>query len=346
MSHRVLIVYNEPVLPEDHPDADSEHEVLMTAECASKNLAEIGYDVRQVGFNHDPSVLIQAVRDYHPDVVFNLFEGAADHGQTEAYAAGILEWLGVPYTGSRPHTLALARCKHMVKPMLQGAGLPTAPFLVVRELPVPACPIPWPVIVKPAMEDASVGVDQGSVVSDQPALEARVALLLEKYRGPVLVEEYIPGREMVVAVTEVPTVRFLPITEFLLAQFTRDYPGHWPIITYNTKWVPGTDEYEKIDAEFGAQLPPEVTAQLQQLALRAFRLLECRDYARVDFRLRPDGQPFILEVNPNPDVREGTGMANSLNAAGIPYRDFVVDLVNTALRRGAAAPAPAVAPKG
>jgi D-alanine-D-alanine ligase len=334
MSYRVLVLYNEPVLPADHPEYEAEFEVVATAECAANAITTAGFDVRMAGCCRDPEAIVRAVREHQPDVVLNLFEGSADHGQTEAYAAGILEWLRVPYTGSRPHTLTLARCKHLAKQLLRGAGLPTAPFMVVHKLPMPPCTVPWPAIVKPAMEDGSVGVDQGSVVTNTEDLEARVTMLLERYGGPVLVEEYIPGREIVIAITEVPTIRFLPITEFLVADIAKAFPNQWPIMTYDCKWTPGTEDYEKIDVEFGAQFPADVTAELHDLALQAYRLLECRDYARVDFRLRPDGRPFILEVNPNPDVREGTGMANSLDAMAIPYRDFMVDLLHTALRRG------------
>src|SRR5205807_9704492 len=118
----------------------------------------------------DPSALLARVKKRRPDVVFNLFEGLADNYDTEAHVAGLLEWLELPYTGCPYQTLAMARRKHVTKLLLQGAGLPTAPFYVVTELPVPENPLGWPVIVKPADQDASIGLDQGSVVTDAQKL--------------------------------------------------------------------------------------------------------------------------------------------------------------------------------
>src|SRR6516162_10244047 len=162
---RVLVLYNEPVLPADHPDADSEHEILYTTDVVAGHLTEAGFDVTRLGVSRDPSALLTGLRRAKPEVVFNLFEGLADHYGTEAYAAGLLEWLGLPYTGCPFQTLCLARSKHLTKHLLQGAGLPTAGFFIVEALPVPECPLEWPVIVKPAEQDASVGLDQGSVVT-------------------------------------------------------------------------------------------------------------------------------------------------------------------------------------
>src|SRR6202035_5287419 len=125
--------------------------------------------------------LLDGLRRRRPDVVFNLFEGTADHGTTEAYVAGLLDWLHLPFTGSPFHTLCLARSKHLTKHLFQGAGLPTPAFFVVEELPVPECNLEWPVIVKPALQDASVGLDQGSVVTVQQGLNDRVASLLHSY---------------------------------------------------------------------------------------------------------------------------------------------------------------------
>src|SRR5262249_16858271 len=150
-----------------------------------------------------------------PAVVFNLFEGNLDNAATESYVAGLLEWHGVPFTGSPMHTLSLARAKHLTKPLLRGAGLPTADFMVVDELPVPPCDLDWPVIVKPAQQDASVGLDQESVCTNQSQLEQRVRYILETYGAPVLVEEFIDGREFNVALVELPDLHYLPPAEIV-----------------------------------------------------------------------------------------------------------------------------------
>ena len=172
---RVLILFNEPTLPLDHRDAASEHEITETVGHVETTLKAAGFAVSRLGVNHDAASLVAGVRKARPDVVFNLFEGLPDWGDTEAIAVGVLEWLGVPYTGCPFQPLALARLKPLTKHLLRGARLPTPDFLVVDHLPVVDCPLAWPVIVKPSNQDASVGLDQGSVVTSQEELARRVA---------------------------------------------------------------------------------------------------------------------------------------------------------------------------
>jgi D-alanine-D-alanine ligase len=324
-------LYNEPVLPEDHPDAESEHEILFTAEAVERALAEAGYQVERLAVCRDPATLVEGVRSHRPDVVFNLFEGLANFADTEAHAASVLEWLGVPFTGSPYQTLCLARNKPLTKYLLRGAGLPTAAFIVVEDLPAPLCPLSWPVIVKPAAQDASVGLDQGSVVTEQRGLEERVAYLLEAYGPPVLVEQFMRGREFNVGVIEAPDLKALPVSEIL---FVDKDPDFWPLVTYDAKWKPGTRDYEATPPRYPARVSPRLEAKLSDLAKQAFRLLGCRDYARVDFRCSPGGKPFILEVNPNPDFSPLAGLSGGLQSAGMTHAQFTVDLVQRAIARG------------
>jgi D-alanine-D-alanine ligase len=328
---RVLVLYNEPVLPEDHPDAVSEHEILETVDAVHEHLKAAGYGVTLLGVGRDPAALLTGLRQQRPDVVFNLFEGLADVGHTEAHVAGLLDWLGVPFTGCPHAALCLARDKHVAKYLLRGAGLPTPEFFVVEELPVPDCPLEWPVIVKPANQDASVGLDQGSVVGDPLRLGERVAALLTAYGPPVLVEQYVPGRELNVGLIEAPDLRALPASEIL---FRQEGPGYWPIVTYDAKWRPGSRDYEATPPRYPAEVAPRLRAKLAALACRAFRALGCRDYARVDFRVRPGGRPYILEVNPNPDFSPAAGLAGGLASAGLTHAQFTVQLVERALARG------------
>ena len=328
---RVLILYNEPILANSHPDADSEYEIHHTVEEVQKNLLEAGHDVRQLGVCRDPSVLLNGLNQEQPDVVFNLFEGLADHYETEAHVAGILDWVGVPYTGCPFHTLAMARNKPLTKYLLQGAGLPTPGFFVVHELPILKCPLEFPVIVKPAAQDASVGLDQGSVVTNMEDLVKRAAHLIENYGPGVLVEEFIRGRELNVGLVEMPDLRVLPISEIL---FVDKDPSFWPIVTYDAKWKPGSRDYESTPPLYPAPVAPRLAERIADLSRKAFQLLGCRDYARVDFRLRPNGKPYILEVNPNPDFSPLAGLAGGLQSAGVTHSQFTLELVQAALLRG------------
>jgi len=328
---RVLILYNDPVLPRDHPDAESEHEVLVTVAVVHSELTQAGHEVTRLAVGRNPSVLLAGLREIRPDVVFNLFEGSADDGSTETVVAGMLEWLGVPFTGCPAHAISLARNKALAKILLRGAGLPTPDFFVLTEPAVPHCPLDWPVIVKPATQDASVGLDQGSVVTDPAALQKRVACLLERYGPPVLVEKFLDGREFNVALVEALDYRFLPISEI---RFVGDHADLWPIVTYDAKWKRGSREDLATPPHYPADLDDAMMQTLQSVALRAFHLFGCRDYARADIRLGPSGQPYILEINPNPDYNPDAGLTGGLASLSVTHAQFTADLVRTAWTRG------------
>jgi D-alanine-D-alanine ligase len=326
----VLILFNQPLLPPDHPDSASEHTIVEIAEAMTGILAEAGFRVRRLGLGQDPTTLWSELHKRRPDVVFNLFEGNLDDTETESYVCGLLQWSGVPFTGSPLPTLSLARAKHLTKFLLRGAGLPTADFFTVDQLPVPACALEWPVIAKPARQDASVGLNQDSVCSDQDQLEQRVQYLLATYGAPVLVEEYIRGREFNVAVLQLPELQYLAPAEII---FPEERPGYWPILTYDGKWKPGTPEYDVSPPKYPADISPALARKLGNVAVKAYRLLGCRDYARVDFRMKANGRPYILEVNPNPEISAYAGFAGCLGAAGILHSEFIVRLIQQALAR-------------
>jgi D-alanine-D-alanine ligase len=329
-SIKVLIVHNKPVLSDDHPDAESEHEVLGTVQSVRTILKGAGYRTEVLGVGNDPAILISQLRRNRPDVVFNLFEGLADLGGTEATVAGILDWYHVPYTGCPHSTLCIARNKALTKHLLRGAGLPTADFYVVESLPAPENTLSWPVIVKPATQDASVGVDQGSVVTDAARLNERIEYILEHYGPPVMVEEFIAGREFNVALIEAAELRGLPISEIL---FVDQEAGHWPIVTYDAKWKPGCREYETTPPRYPAEISPRLEERLLHISMKVFRLMGCRDYARIDFRVKPPSRPYILEVNPNPDFSPHAGLAGGLVSAGVTHEQFTIELVRHALAR-------------
>jgi D-alanine-D-alanine ligase len=327
----VLVLYNHPLLPGDHPDADSEHSIVEIALKMAEILeSEGGFRTVLLGLKQDPTVLWTELRRRKPAVVFNLFEGNLENTDTESYVAGLLQWHGVPYTGSPMHTLSLARAKHLAKPLLRGAGLPTADFMVVSQLPVPTCNLEWPVIVKPAQQDASVGLDQESVCTNQLQLEQRVRYILETYGAPVLVEEFIHGREFNVALVELPELEYLPPAEIV---FPPEKPGFWPILTYDGKWNPGTDDYDVTPPKYPADISARMAERLGTIAMQAYRLLGCKDYARVDFRMKPNGKPFILEVNPNPEISADAGFGGCLGSAKMSYEQFIVRLIRHAMNR-------------
>lgn len=327
---RAVILYNEPTLPADHPDADSEHEIIYTVDETEKMLVASGYEVERLGAHVDPGRIISGLRELEPDVVFNLFEGVPEMSTTEAFAAGLLEWMGIPYTGCPFQCLVMARDKPLTKRLLQSARLPTPKFALIDRLPAKANRLGWPVIVKPACEDASVGVSQASVVTTDDDYRERVEYVFEEFGPPALIEQFIPGREFNIALYESPKLTVLPPYEYT---FTK--ANEWGIITYDSKWNTESKDFEATPPDYRPKIDPAVHKKLNRIAKKAYQLLGCRDLARVDVRVTPEGKPFIIEINPNPDFSPVGGLADCLETADLTLQVLAAQMVTNALERGA-----------
>ncbi|VTR94567.1 d-alanine--d-alanine ligase : D-alanine--D-alanine ligase OS=Singulisphaera acidiphila (strain ATCC BAA-1392 / DSM 18658 / VKM B-2454 / MOB10) GN=Sinac_6202 PE=4 SV=1: Dala_Dala_lig_C [Gemmata massiliana] len=331
----VLILYNEPVLPADHPDAGSEHDILDTVNDTFKVLKAAGFETTKLGINYDPQPLLDVLKKARPDAVFNLFEGIATQTSTEVSVAALLEWLNVPFTGCPSPALALGRDKIRTKHILAATGIPTPDYAIIDALPVPLWVHAWPAIVKPAYQDASVGINQESVVTSQEQLEARVVHVLATYGPPVLVERYVSGREFHVNMIEDPGAApnapplVLPLAEIA---FKNDRPGKWAVYTFIAKWDEHSDEYQSAPLRAPVTIPADDFARLAVIAQRSFRALQCRDYARIDVRMDTDGNFYVLEVNPNPYLNS-LALVNGLLAIGRTHEELLVKLTTAALLR-------------
>lgn len=339
MPPRVLVLYNEPVLPASHPDAGAEHDILDTLADTYKILAAAGFATRKLGINHDPRPLLDELRDHPADAVFNLFEGIPTQPGTEVSVAALLEWLNVPFTGCPSPCLSVGRDKVRAKHLLSAAKLPTAPYAVVPDgAPVPKWRRGWPAIVKPAAQDASVGIDQGSVVNTQAELAARVEHVRRAYGGEVLIEAFVFGRELHVNVIQVAgatTPEVLPLAEI---EFHDTRPGRWPVYTFTAKWDMESEEYKNAPLKAPVDIGAERFAQVADIAARAFRLFECRDYARLDLRMTREGRFAVLEMNPNPYLNS-LALVNGLTATGRTHEWMVTQMALAALARGGKAAA-------
>jgi D-alanine-D-alanine ligase len=311
----------------------SEVGVIEEREQVEKALQNKGYRTSLFNIDGDIKRLINFIEVQRPDIIFNLCESLMGESLHEMHVAGIYELMNVPYTGAA--TLALGTCLNKVrtKEILLAHGIPTARHIIsdnVESCHIDEARLQFPFIVKPIHEDASIGIVNSSVVYDIQSLQKQIAYILKSFNEPALVEEYIEGRELNVAIIGNENPTLLPISEIDFSKLPSGYPK---IVTYNAKWVEGTPEYDGTVGTCPARLEPDVEQRVREVALSAYQLMEIRDYARVDIRLDASSTPYVLEVNPNPDISRDAGFARSARTAGLTFDDMIVKIVETALER-------------
>lgn len=269
-------------------------------------------------------------------VIFNLAEEFVGNIRAACYVPAVCNAFGKSCTGNDTPALLMAQNKIQTKAVLLGSGLPAAQAKVIyldqkpdlSDLPAGRY------IIKPAFNDASEGITLDSVVwlpQETARAAQRIAMLHSQFCQPVLVEQYIDGKELNISVyQDGDQVRVLTLAEIDFSAFPPDMPR---IVDYNAKWIPDSFTFENTPRRIPADVPPTVAEQIRRLAGWAWRVLGCRDYARVDFRLDPQFNPYIIEVNPNPDITPEGGFAAALQASNIPYAQFVATMVSNALKR-------------
>ena len=303
-----------------------------------EQIAVLLRDLRRAGFrSYGVNVrdsfarLSRTLGKRRPDAVFNLVEFFNDDPRQEFMVAGLYELLRIPYTGAPPLTLALCQRKATAKQMLLAGGIRT-PRYRVMSIPLSSRRhgLKYPLIVKPVREDASAGIDDTSVVTSYEKMEERVRFIESEFHQPALVEEYIDGRELHVPVLGNFPPRVLPVAEMDFSGLPPEIPN---ILSFAAKWDPRHAAYHRLQARCPADLPPRVQRNVQAIALAAYRVLGCRDYARIDMRLNRRNQAFVLEVNPNPDLSEDDIFMQSAHRAGLSSTDVLRKIVELALRR-------------
>jgi D-alanine-D-alanine ligase len=274
------------------------------------------------------------LRRLTPDLVFNIAEGLLGASR-EAQIPAMLDMLGLPYTGSDPVTLGLCLDKSRTKEVLAYHGVATPRFVTVTAVEQVPARLRYPQMVKPILEGSSKGVPDASLVHDRKALLRQVKHVLEVYRQPALIEEFLPGREFTVAVLgNDPDLRILPIVEI---NFDALPAGVNPIYSYEAKWVWDREDNPLRIFSCPAPLEASLRHAIEDICRRAFRVLGCRDWCRIDVRLDRQGVPHIIELNPLPGIlprpEQNSCFPKAARAAGLSYQDLILAVVDAAAKR-------------
>jgi D-alanine-D-alanine ligase len=289
--------------------------VVEAVAAVRTSLLELGHEPCEVAADADVPRWAGELRTLAPDVVFNLCEGIGGQSALEVHAAAVVELLGLPMTGAPAQLLAFARRKDRVNAYLDARGILVPVWAEATAAEPPRGWNLYPAIVKPAAEDASVGITRRSVVRDEGEL-AR-ALREAEPLAPLLVQEFLAGREFNVGFV---ADTLLPVAEIDFAATPRDA---WPLVCYASKWEPESAEDRSAVPRCPAELSPHERDQATAIARAAWRALGGRGYGRIDLRSDDRGRLHVLEVNPNPDIAPSAGLARMAAAAGWSYTELV-----------------------
>ncbi len=293
-------------------------------------LVKIGHEPSYHVLDGKDSSLITLARN-GAELIFNLTESYAGDDTRDMNIAAFLELLDRPFTGAGSHALYLAQDKALAKKIFQFHGLPTPYFAVMDRGKVGfSHDIQFPLIVKPTSEDGSIGIDAGSVVRTIKEMMERVEHIQERFDSPVLVEEYVEGREIYAAVIGNDRPEALPIVELDLSKLPEGMPR---IAGTEVKWERETEAYKRTKSAIATGLDEEVVRKLEETAVAAYRALELRDYGRIDMRLAADGKIFVIEANPNPWLSSQAEFAMAARESGRSYNGMIREIVDLATVR-------------
>lgn len=341
LNFRVLICYNEPFTFYQNylgKELDAGSEILDLSErnfisqlnSTIKLLSKRFKYVYSLAIGRDLLKSITDIKELKPDFIINFVETIEGKSNFESYFAGLYEILGIPYTGNTPIALENCLYKSRTKQILDSFGINTPKFIKLEndgKLSKSKFDLKFPVIVKLLNEDASIGISENSVVYNFVNLLKRVKYLKDNFNQPTLIEEYIDGREFNVAILG---DEILPISEIVFESL----PAHLPkIVTYEAKWSENSIYYKNTIPRCPASIKTGIKKRLEKTAYEAYKALECRDYARIDIRLSKKNVPFVIEVNPNPDVSSDAGFARAAYAAGINYEELLFRIAMLAANR-------------
>jgi D-alanine-D-alanine ligase len=299
-------------------------------EAITEALSALGHEPVSLPIDGRTQTLNKVIRS-DADLFFNLVESYAGNDTMEMHFAAFLDLVGKKYTGSGPQGSFLAMDKAIAKKIIRYHGLYTPYAAVVHKGRVEhAQDIQFPLIVKPASEDASKGIDAGSVVNSVKEMLERIAWIDEEFDCPAMMEEYIDGREIYAAVLGNDRPEALPPVELDLSKLPEGMPK---IAGYEVKFDVRTEAYKKTKSAPATDLDEETVGRIHETALTAFKALKLRDYARLDLRLAADGRVYVIEANPNPWLDPTAEFAMAAKESGRTYTKLIGEIVDMAMER-------------
>lgn len=329
---RVLVPMHEDLIPPETLEGQPDKEIVRwkTQYDVVTQLRELGHEVRPLGVWSDLGVIRQAILDWKPHIVFNLVEEFHGVALYNMHVASYLELMRQPYTGCNPRGLMLSRDKALTKKVLSFHRIRLPGFAVFPRRSKVRRPakLRFPLVVKSRTEEGSYGISQASIVTSDEKLRERVEYMHEQLETDAIVEEFVEGREFYVGLLGHRRLRALPVIELDFGKMPEG--SHW-IATSKVKW---DWEYQKkwdIRIRLAEGLPPDVEKRMVRLAKRVFRGLYLSGYARIDLRLTPGGELYVLEANPNADVGYGEEMSMAGEAIGMDYGRLIQRILNLGL---------------
>jgi D-alanine-D-alanine ligase len=333
----VVVIYDRWDVEEDE-GAAADDKAPITRTLDKKEVEEeVAETLGKLGHDATLHVLDGSIKSLHAlarvdaDMIFNLAESFGGKDTADYCIAAYMELLGKHFTGSGSHGLLYGQDKAAAKKILEFHGIHTPVFArSFRGRLDFSHDLAFPVIVKPAREDGSIGIEFSSVVTSIRELMERIDWLHANFDSPVLIEEYVEGREMYVGVMGNEHPEALPVIELDLSKLPEGRPR---IAGAEVKWGKGTRAYRDTKSAIAEGLPDETVATLQQTAIGVYQALELRDYARIDMRLRPDGRVAVIEANPNPWLASKAEFAMAARKSGRNYTQLIEEILDLALAR-------------
>ena len=335
---RIIVLYDRVLVDESDEQASSSEKSPVVRTLDKKEVEEEVADAL-TKLGHEPVLYeldgtqksLLGLSRLDGDLVFNLVESFADDDTADACIAAYLELIDKRFTGAGSHGLLYAQDKAVAKKIFAFHGIHTPTFArCYRGRLDFSHDLQFPVIVKPAREDGSIGIEFSAVVNSIRELMERMDWLHTHFDSPVLIEEYIEGREMYVGVLGNDKPEALPVIELDLSKLPEGTPR---IAAAEVKWGKGTRAYRDTKSAIATDLPEETAQQLQQTAIAAYQALELRDYGRVDMRLQADGRLHVIEVNPNPWLASRAEFSMAARKSGRTYTQIIEEIVELALAR-------------